>query len=302
MKIVLSTMWTARQFVRDHLSLREALRELTQRFCYGADYSGEFSHWNFSMHIKRNIDSLIARSPETVGLPPDSFLNLFAQAHGFSQTVASDKQTPEFIRVGEPDPGSTSIVDIVALLPPRPLSAFLVNVFFKHATSCYYYVDRRWINECLDELHTKSIRLSSKDVTAACIVLMVLAVGTQYVHLESPKQKSRARAQNSDSLQTPPNWESDIGSAFYRQVAKSLSDVIHAGSMLSVQVFLLLGLYCLPIDASGLGFIYLNLAIKVAIQNGMHRKVSRGNFDATTKETRRCVWWTAYCMERCALV
>jgi hypothetical protein len=26
------------------------------------DYSGEFSHWNFSMHIKRNIDELMAKS------------------------------------------------------------------------------------------------------------------------------------------------------------------------------------------------------------------------------------------------
>jgi hypothetical protein len=191
-------------------------------------------------------------------------------------------------------------VDIVALLPPRPLSAFLVNVFFKHATSYYYYVDRRWVNELLEKLHTKTIGLSSKDVTGACVVLMVLAVGTQYVHLESPKQNSTTGAQSSGTRNAPANWESDIGSAFYRQVAKSLSDVIHAGSMLSVQVFLLLGLYSLPIDASGLGFIYLNLAIKVAIQNGMHRKVSRGNFDTTTKEIRRCIWWTAYCMERCA--
>jgi hypothetical protein len=191
---------------------------------------------------------------------------------------------------------------MVALFPPRPLSAFLVDVFFKHATSCYYYVDRRWVDELLDELHTKATRLSSKDVTAACVVLMVLAVGTQYVHLESPNKSSRTAAQSSGNLNAPANWESDIGSAFYRQVAKSLSDVIHAGSMLSVQVFLLLGLYALPIDASGLGFIYLNLAIKVAIQNGMHRKMSRGNFDATTKEIRRCIWWTAYCMERCALL
>jgi hypothetical protein len=130
---------------------------------------------------------------------------------------------------------------------------------------------------------------------------MVLAVGTQYVHLESPTQDSRDGARSSRSLDAPANWESEIGSTFYRQVARSLSEVIHAGTMLSVQVFLLLGLYSLPIDASGLGYIYLNLAIKVAIQNGMHRRVSRGNFDVTTKEIRRCIWWTAYCMERCAV-
>jgi hypothetical protein len=81
-------------------------------------------------------------------------------------------------------------------------------------------------------------------------------------------------------------------------VAKLLSEVIHAGSLLSVQVLLLLGLYSLPIDASGLSYIYLNLAIKVAIQNGMHRKVSRNVLDPRTKEIRRRIWWTVYCMER----
>jgi hypothetical protein len=253
------------------------------------------------MHIKRNIDDLIARSPETVGFSPNSCFYASTQAHHTIQVFARDKQAPEFIRVGEPDPNSTSILDIVALLPPRPLSTFLISVFFKHATSCYYYVDRLWINEFLDQLHMKPSRLSSKDVTAACLVLMVLAVGTQYVHLESPVQDSRDETRGSASLKAPANWESDIGSIFYRQVAKSLSDVIHAGTMLSVQVFLLLGLYSLPIDASGLGYIYLNLAMKVAVQNGMHRKVSRGVFDATAKEMRRCIWWTAYCMERCVI-
>ncbi|KAH7082647.1 hypothetical protein BKA63DRAFT_486109 [Paraphoma chrysanthemicola] len=240
-------------------------------------YSGEFSHWNFSMHIKRNIDNLMAKSP--------------------GKESESVKQVPDFIRVGEPDPGSTSILDIVALLPPQPLSSFLVNIFFKHATSNYYYVDRNWVTMLLETLHTHPNSLSSKDVTAACVVLMVLAVATQYVHLESPKRDTRAGGQGSGSLNAPANWESDIGSAFYRQVARSLSDVIHAGTMLSVQVFLLMGLYSLPIDASGLGYIYLNLAIKVAIQNGMHRKLSRGYSDETTKEIRRCIWWTAYCME-----
>jgi hypothetical protein len=189
-------------------------------------------------------------------------------------------------------------VGFVTLLPPRPLSAFLVNVFFKHATSYYYYVDRRWVDDLLDEFHARPNQLSSKDVTAACIVLMVLAIGTQYVHLESPRQKGGDRPQHPASADAPANWEADLGSTFYRQVARSLSEVIHAGTMLSVQVFLLLGLYSLPIDASGLGYIYLNLAIKVAIQNGMHRNVSRGVFNATTKQIRRCVWWTAYCMER----
>ncbi|KAB2110679.1 hypothetical protein AG0111_0g711 [Alternaria gaisen] len=241
-------------------------------------YSGEFSHWNFSMHIKRNIDELMAKA------------NV--------QNLESVTRVPDFIRVGEADPTSTSISDILAVMPPRPVAIFLTNVFFKHATSVYYYVDRRWFDETLDNTYTKPVSLRSKDVTAICVVLMVLAVGTQYVHLESPDRHKTSSTGVATDSEVQSSWELEIGSGFYRQVAKLLSEVIHAGSLLSVQVLLLLGLYSLPIDASGLSYIYLNLAIKVAIQNGMHRKVSRNVLDPRTKEIRRRIWWTVYCMER----
>ncbi|KAF2630548.1 hypothetical protein BU25DRAFT_387843 [Macroventuria anomochaeta] len=237
-------------------------------------YSGEFSHWNFSMHIKRNIDELMVKS----NVPRLENVN----------------RVPVFIRVGEADPASTSISDIIAILPPRPVTAFLTNVFFKHATSFYYYVDRRWLDGILDHIYTNVTGLRPKDVTAVCVVLMVLAVGTQYVHLESPKRHSGRSTGVSPSFDTQNNWEFDIGSTFYRQVSKLLSEFIHTGSLLSVQVILLLGLYALPIDASGLSYIYLNLAIKVAIQNGMHRKTSRTVFDESTKEIRLRIWWTVY--------
>lgn len=127
---------------------------------------------------------------------------------------------------------------------------------------------------------------------------MLLAVGTQYVHLESTGRSNKRGMGIIPEAETSTSWELDIGSAFYRQVAKLISEVIHVGSLLSVQVFLLLGLYCLPLDASGLSWIYCNLAIKVAIQNGMHREVSGCAFDDGAKEVRRRLWWTAYCMER----
>ncbi|UPX15710.1 uncharacterized protein EKO05_0006150 [Ascochyta rabiei] len=241
-------------------------------------YSGEFSHWNFSMHIKRNIDDLMARS------------NVPSLDHA--------NRVPDFIRVGEADPGSASISEIVGVFPPRSVATFLIDVFFKHATSFYYFTDRGSLDGILDHIYENRAGLRSKDVTPSCLVLMVLAVGTQYVHLESPEKDSRRVNGILSNSKEHKSWELDIGSAFYRQVAKLLSEVIHSGSLLSVQVFLLLGLYCLPLDASGLSYVYFNLAVKVAIQNGMHRRVSRSIFHAKNKEIRRRIWWTAYCMER----
>ncbi|KAK8097542.1 hypothetical protein PG984_016681 [Apiospora sp. TS-2023a] len=119
---------------------------------------------------------------------------------------------------------------------------------------------------------------------------MVLAVGAQYAHLESPDR--------SDQQANTNNWELEIGSTFYRHVARLLAEMIHSGSIISVQVCLLLGLYCLPLDASGLGYIYLNLAMKLAIQNGMHRRPVSAVSDVLKEETRCRLWWTVYCLER----
>lgn len=188
--------------------------------------------------------------------------------------------------------------ELTSLLPPRPVADFLKNVFFKHATSSYFYLDRKWTDEAIDVLYSDTARLGAVDVTPACLVVMVLAVGTQYAHLESSQRQRRCSSAHSGDSDDQASSELDIGSAFYRQVAKLLVEVIHSGSLLSVQVCLLLGLYSLPIDAAGLGYIYLNLAIKIAIQNGMHRKTPRNAFDPATEEIRHCVWWTAYCMER----
>ncbi|KAK8097543.1 fungal-specific transcription factor domain-containing protein [Apiospora sp. TS-2023a] len=69
-----------------------------------AHYSGELSHWNFSMRIKRNIDTLMATS----------------------QVPQLDRQekVPEFIRVPEPVSDTTLMTDLLKILPPPPVASF----------------------------------------------------------------------------------------------------------------------------------------------------------------------------------
>ncbi|KAJ5280152.1 hypothetical protein N7478_005524 [Penicillium angulare] len=123
------------------------------------------------------------------------------------------------------------------------------------------------------------------------ILLMIFAIGTQYAHLESSFRHS---AQATDS-----NFaEEDIGTTFYQQAIRLLPEIIELSSLESVQACLLLGYYALPIDASGLGYIYINLGVRLAMQNGMHRKCKNSAFSPTMIETRNRVWWTVYSLER----
>lgn len=123
------------------------------------------------------------------------------------------------------------------------------------------------------------------------ILLVIFAIGTQYAHLES-------------SIHQPPQAtesnfaEEDIGTTFYQQAIRLLPEIIELSSLESVQACLLLGYYALPIDASGLGYIYIDLAVRLAIQNGMHRKCKNNAFSPIMIETRNRVWWTVYSFER----
>jgi hypothetical protein len=130
-------------------------------------------------------------------------------------------------------------------------------------------------------------------VGVICIVFSVLAIGTQFAYLESIGDGSRQAEPLADKFS-----EDSVGMVFYQQACRLLPDVITISSLESVQACLLLGMYTLPVDASGLSYIYLNLAIKLAIQNGMHRKYTGEGLEAHIRETRNRVWWTAYTIEK----
>lgn len=166
-----------------------------------------------------------------------------------------------------------------------------MTVFFKFAESYLFFIEESWVFEKLDLLYESPQGLShaGSEVTIS-ILLTVLAIGTQYAHLE--------HTDGSDTTSTSGLLEEEIGAMFYQQAIRLLPEIIEISSLESVQACLLFGYYSLPIDASGLGFIYINLATRLGIQNGMHRKCSNSAFNASVIETRNRVWWTTFVLER----
>lgn len=196
----------------------------------------------------------------------------------------------EYYRPEELQSASDTFTSLSSL-PPRYVADFLVQAFFKHAETNYFYVERGWLLDKLDVAYGNAAALTRRDVGTVCIIFIVLAIGTQYAYLDSlPK--------NGGQDPTGPFSEDAIGVMFYQQACKLVPDVITVSSLESVQACLLIGIYTLPLDASGLSYIYLNLAVKLAIQNGMHRKYPGEGLDPIVRETRSRVWWTAYTTER----
>ena len=96
--------------------------------------------------------------------------------------------------------------------------------------------------------------------------------------------------------------EDSVGLIFYRVACGLVPDVLLAASYESVQAFLLLAAYALPVSTGGLAYTYLGMAMKMAILNGMHRKYTGGHCDGKTLELRNRLFWTVYTLERCVVI
>ena len=191
----------------------------------------------------------------------------------------------------------SNLTTSLSSLPPKFVARFLFHLFFKHAEANYWYVEKEWLTDRVDAVYENAGLLSRRDVGAVCVIFMVLAIGTQYAYLESDAERLGGPCAH-DPVAAGPFSEDTVGFTFYQQACRLLPDVITISSLESVQACLLIGIYTLPIDPSGLSYIYLNLAVKLAIQNGMHRKYPGQGLDVCIRETRNRVWWTAYTIER----
>lgn len=228
-------------------------------------YSGEFSYWNFSMKLKKHVQDWIANPHDRKG----------------------SKELPEYWRPSELSVGTSNIKSAIQSLPPPHIADFLISVFFKYAQRNYFYVDRRWLSRQVDVAYNEQWSSSIKDPGTVAVIFGVLAVGTQYAHMD---------ARSKDSQAVPS--EDEVGTMFYQTATRLLPEVIQTSSLESVQAVLLLALYALPLDASGLSYVYYSLAIRLAIQNGMHRKYHGTELSAVAMETRNRVWWTACSVEK----
>lgn len=192
--------------------------------------------------------------------------------------------------------GSSLVSVSIASIPPRYVTDFLVQSFFKYAQTNNFYVEEDWLRDKLNVCYTDPSSLSD-DPGAVCSILMVLAVGTQFIHMES------TRPVNCLLPDSAPNQdhhfsEDEVGLTFYQAASKLLPDIIATASVRSVQACLLIGTYLLPLDTSGLCYTYFGLALKLAVQNGMHRRYHGEGLSSRMVEIRNRVFWTAYTIEK----
>lgn len=274
------------------------------------DYSGEFSHWNFSQKLRRRLsqclDSDIPISSARLDARDARNLPHAPPGRGVAAAPPPRKgmKILEYWRATQLQSHKSLVQSVISCLPPRAVANFLVQVYFRHAQVNCFYVEESWLRKKLEFLYEAPGHVNSEDSAWVCSVLMVIAIGTQFAHMAAgPPEDNLSEPDGGerDGQKTPSgpaDTDSDVGVTFYQMASKLIPDIITMASMESVQACLLLAHYALPLDTHGLAYTYLGLGIKMAIQNGMHRKYAGNDLDTWTIETRNRLWWTAYTVER----
>ncbi|KAJ5498928.1 hypothetical protein N7453_007979 [Penicillium expansum] len=232
-------------------------------------YSGELSHWNFSRMLGRRLQSLGEKREQSKNLD----------------------QTEGFFRATALQSSGSCVALAKTYLPPKHIAEFLTTAFLKFSQTNYFYFHEATFREKLDFYYATEHPLSINDAGWICTILMTFAIGTQFAHM----QTKSIPGSSASTTETSP--DDQIGLELYRFSCRLIPDLITVASVETVQAFLLLGVYTLPIDTAGLAYIYYGLAIKMAIQNGMHRKLFEGNVAPNMVEVRNRLWWSAYSLE-----
>ncbi|BFZ65263.1 hypothetical protein YB2330_006426 [Saitoella coloradoensis] len=217
-------------------------------------YLGESAGWSF-------IDSI----RESITTTPGE-LDVSAKYNTFLEENAD--QVFEEIDVSDP----------ATLLPPRPTMDFLINTFFSHCQTMLLYTHETIFRKKLGHL-LQSLGSYQEDTVFLCVLLMVLAVGSQFAELETHSP-------------TP-----DAGFSYYKAARMLLPHVITACKMSSVQACLLMTSYMQWTRQRDVSYAYMGMAVRMAVSNGMHRRCNVA-LDPRVVEIRTRLWWSIYTKDR----
>ncbi len=157
----------------------------------------------------------------------------------------------------------------------------------------YYYFSSADFLEKIETIYEHPDGVTEKDCGFLCIFLGSLAIGSLFVYIRHPEMAVAV----GDSESIPSSWKYP-GIRFYEAAKTLIPDVISLCTVETVQSLFLIGLYITSTQAHETPYLYLGIAIRAAIANGMHKQQTVGELDPVTIEKRNRVFWAVYTMER----
>ncbi len=181
------------------------------------------------------------------------------------------------------DPSSLSRPSAPAFpqLPPYDFARRLYSAQYIYIGTIFSFLEPDVFEMRLKHVYGRTPDSKNREECLAfCQILLVLAYGQMY----SVNQWS--------GNEGPP------GFTYFKHALWLLPDSHQEGSILFVEVLGLIAPYMQNLNRRDAAFLYIGLALRMAISLGLHQEATEPDMEITEREHRRRVWWSVYSMDR----
>ncbi|KKZ61729.1 hypothetical protein EMCG_03758 [[Emmonsia] crescens] len=166
-------------------------------------------------------------------------------------------------------------------LPPFPFAKRLYAEQYAYIGTIFSFTSPETFEKNIREMYDREPDFSDKrDCLLYCQIFIILAFGQMY----SINQWT--------SYDGPPGFE------YFQQAMNLLPDIHEQPSVTFVEVLSLVGYFFQNLNRRDAAFLYIGLALRMAISLGLHQEVSDDSLDDHAREHRRRLWWSVYSMDR----
>ncbi|KAJ5483079.1 hypothetical protein N7539_006525 [Penicillium diatomitis] len=182
---------------------------------------------------------------------------------------------------GDPLSLQRSITPSLPGLPPIEFAKHLFWVQFSYIGTIFSLIHPRQFEERLLFVYNRPADFSRlENRLIYCQTLLVLAFGLMY---------------------SVNQWSGDDGPPgfkFFKHALELLPDIHEEGSIFFVEVLCYVAYFMQNLNRRDAAFIYIGLALRMAISLGLHQEVSDPMISEKDRNRRRSAWWSVYSLDR----
>ncbi|CAI7676227.1 unnamed protein product [Penicillium pancosmium] len=166
-------------------------------------------------------------------------------------------------------------------LPPFDFAKRLFWVQYAYIGTIFSLIHPKEFEERLDFVYHQPPDFSHRETCLVyCQSLLVIAFGLMY---------------------SVNQWSGDDGPPgfkYFKHALRFLPDIYEEGSIFFVEVLCYVAYYMQNLNRRDAAFLYIGLALRMAISLGLHQEVSDQDITPTDRNRRRRAWWSVYSLDR----
>ncbi|KAJ6114271.1 hypothetical protein N7486_000049 [Penicillium sp. IBT 16267x] len=220
--------------------------------------------------------------------------NLFVNTSGEHQFVGASSTTHLAKRLNpstlddthplyEPASLRRPVDSVLPPLPPLENAKRLFWVQYDYIGTIFSLIQPAQFDKRLDFVYHNPPDFSHREsCLVICQILLVIAFGLLY---------------------SINQWSGDDGPpgfTYFRHALRFLPDIHEdlMASILHVEVLCYIAYYLQNLNRRDAAFLYIGLALRMAISLGLHQEVSHEDFSEADRNRRRRAWWSVYSLDR----